>query len=55
MAGRQFDRLGYLHIGGVEVLRTSTPEPSPQGITWHVEKDITRYASVLRSEQPVEI
>ncbi|MFC9738179.1 peptide-N4-asparagine amidase [Streptomyces noursei] len=55
VAGRQFDRLGYLHIGGVEVLRTSTPEPSPQGVTWHVEKDVTRYASVLRSEQPVEM
>lgn len=55
VAGRQFDRLGYLHIGGVEVLRTSTPEPSPQGITWHVEKDVTRYASVLRTQQPVEM
>ncbi|MER6047142.1 peptide-N4-asparagine amidase [Streptomyces sp. NPDC001793] len=55
VAGRQFDRLGYLHIGGVEVLRTSTPEPSPQGITWKVEKDVTRYASVLRARQPVEM
>ncbi|MFJ9615953.1 peptide-N4-asparagine amidase [Streptomyces noursei] len=55
VAGRQFDRLGYLHIGGVEVLRTSTPEPSPAGITWKVEKDVTRYAPTLRVGQPVEM
>ncbi|WP_308111053.1 peptide-N4-asparagine amidase [Streptomyces sp. ET3-23] len=55
VAGRQYDRLGYLHIGGVEVLRTSTPEPSPQGITWKVEKDVTRYAATLRDQQPVEM
>ncbi|MEV5610142.1 peptide-N4-asparagine amidase [Streptomyces sp. NPDC052225] len=53
--GRQFDRLGYLHIGGVEVLRTSTPEPSPDGIAWNVEKDVTRYSATLRAEQPVEM
>ncbi|MFI9723387.1 peptide-N4-asparagine amidase [Streptomyces sp. NPDC052396] len=55
VAGRQYDRLGYLHIGGVEVLRTSTPEPSPKGVAWHVEKDVTRYAPTLRSAQPVEM
>ncbi|WP_432182177.1 peptide-N4-asparagine amidase [Streptomyces sp. NBC_00063] len=53
--GRQFDRLGYLHIGGVEVLRTSTPEPSPDGIAWNVEKDVTRYSDTLRADQPVEM
>jgi Peptide N-acetyl-beta-D-glucosaminyl asparaginase amidase A len=53
--GRQYDRLGYLDVGGVEVLRTSTPEPSPDGIRWSVEKDVTRYASVFRAEQPVEM
>ncbi|MFI8941872.1 peptide-N4-asparagine amidase [Streptomyces syringium] len=55
VAGRQYDRLGYLQIGGVEVLRTSTPEPSPEGIAWNVEKDVTRYAATLRSAQPVEM
>ncbi|MGW0820720.1 peptide-N4-asparagine amidase [Streptomyces sp. NPDC002845] len=53
--GRQFDRLGYLHIGGVEVFRTSTPQPSPDGIEWSVEKDITRYSDTLRTAQPVEM
>ncbi|MDJ0463698.1 peptide-N4-asparagine amidase [Streptomyces sp. H27-C3] len=55
VAGRQYDRLGYLHVGGVEVLRTSTPQPSPDGITWSVEKDVTRYSDTLRREQPVEM
>ncbi|WNZ13512.1 peptide-N4-asparagine amidase [Streptomyces sp. 11x1] len=53
--GRQFDRLGHLHIGGVEVFRTSTPQPSPDGIAWSVEKDVTRYSDTLRTEQPVEM
>ncbi|MFH8773352.1 peptide-N4-asparagine amidase [Streptomyces sp. NPDC017958] len=53
--GRQYDRLGYLHVGGVEILRTSTPEPSPDGIEWHVEKDVTRYSGTFRSPQDVEM
>lgn len=53
--GRQYDRLGYLHIGGVEVFRTSTPQPSPDGIEWSVEKDVTRYSDTLRRGQPVEM
>lgn len=27
--GRQYDRLGHLSLGGVEILRTSTPSPRP--------------------------
>nr|WP_129310863.1 peptide-N4-asparagine amidase [Streptomyces sp. L2] len=53
--GRQYDRLGYLHVGGVEILRTSTPEPSADGIAWHVEKDVTRYSDTFRSAQDVEM
>ncbi|MGW0999623.1 peptide-N4-asparagine amidase [Streptomyces sp. NPDC002523] len=53
--GRQYDRLGYLHVGGVEILRTSTPEPSPDGIEWHVEKDVTHYSDTFRSSQDVEM
>lgn len=53
--GRQFDRLGYLHIGGVEVFRTSTPQPSPDGIQWSVEKDVTRYSDTLRTGHEVEM
>lgn len=45
--GRQFDRIGGVWISQKELLRTSTPEPTPAGITWHVEKDVTEYSSVL--------
>lgn len=53
--GRQYDRLGYLHIGGVEIFRTSTPEPSPDGIEWSVEKDVTRYSDTFRGDRDVEM
>jgi hypothetical protein len=53
--GRQYDRLGYLRVGGVEIFRTSTPEPSPDGIEWSVEKDVTRYSDTLSRTQDVEM
>ncbi|KPI01182.1 Peptide-N(4)-(N-acetyl-beta-glucosaminyl)asparagine amidase [Actinobacteria bacterium OK074] len=55
VAGRQYDRLGYLDIGGVQVLRTSTPEPSQDGIDWSVEKDVTQYEKTLSTPQSVEM
>jgi hypothetical protein len=55
VAGRQYDRLGYLDIGGVPVFKTSTPEPSPDGITWQVQKDLSEYADLLTAPQPVEM
>lgn len=36
-------------LGGVELLRSCTAEPRPTGIVWRVEKDITRYSSILLS------
>ncbi|MEU2832674.1 peptide-N4-asparagine amidase [Streptomyces lavendulae] len=53
--GRQYDRLGNLTLGGVEILRTSTPEPSPDGIEWSVEKDVSAYRDTLGRPQPVEM
>jgi len=53
--GRQYDRIGHLAVGGITIFRTSTPEPSPEGITWQVEKDITAYAPLLATPQPVEM
>ncbi|WP_373559666.1 peptide-N4-asparagine amidase [Streptomyces sp. TLI_55] len=53
--GRQYDRLGYLDIGGVQVFRTSTPEPSQDGINWSVEKDVTEYEKTLSSAQSVDM
>lgn len=55
VAGRQYDRLGYLDIGGVQMLRTSTPEPSQDGIDWSVEKDVTRYEKTLSKAQSVDM
>jgi hypothetical protein len=55
VAGRQFDRLGYLNMGGVMVFKTSTPEPSVAGIQWSVEKDLTSYSALLSRPQPVEM
>jgi hypothetical protein len=51
-AGRQYDRLAGIWIGGAEVARTSTPEPDPTGITWHFDKDITEFSPLLHQEQP---
>ena len=53
--GRQFDRLGWLTIGGAMVLKTSTPEPSPDGVQWSVEKDLTSYSALLRTPQTVNM
>ncbi|SBT91248.1 Peptide N-acetyl-beta-D-glucosaminyl asparaginase amidase A [Streptomyces sp. DI166] len=53
--GRQYDRLGHLSVGGVEIFRTSTPQPSPDGIEWSVEKDVTRYTDTLRRPGDVEM
>ncbi|KAF9200059.1 hypothetical protein BGZ49_009730, partial [Haplosporangium sp. Z 27] len=51
--GRQFDRIAGIWIGGAEVLRTSTPEPTLAGIEWSVTKDITSVLPLLRSSQPI--
>ena len=55
VAGRQYDRLAGVWIGGAEVLRTSTPEPDDDGITWHVAKDITSFTPLLRGPQPLVV
>ncbi|XP_065861961.1 peptide-N4-(N-acetyl-beta-glucosaminyl)asparagine amidase A-like [Euphorbia lathyris] len=45
--GRQFDRIFGVWLGGVELLRSCTAEPRATGIFWSVQKDITRYYSLL--------
>ena len=48
VGGVQFDRYGGLWFAGVELLRTTTPEPATGvdhgGTRWSIEKDITDYA-----------
>ncbi|KAL2936553.1 Peptide-N4-(N-acetyl-beta-glucosaminyl)asparagine amidase A [Bienertia sinuspersici] len=42
------DRIAGVWLSGVELLRTSTPEPSENGTFWNVKKDITKYSSLLK-------
>ncbi|KAG8380854.1 hypothetical protein BUALT_Bualt06G0059800 [Buddleja alternifolia] len=46
--GSQYDRIAAVWLAGAEILRTSTPEPTDDGIFWNVRKDITKYSSILR-------
>lgn len=43
--GTQFDRFGALWINEIEVLRTTTAEPSKSGIHWETESDLTIYGN----------
>ncbi|KAG6685427.1 hypothetical protein I3842_12G111800 [Carya illinoinensis] len=53
--GRQFDRIFGIWLGGVELLRSCTAEPRATGIAWSVEKDITRYYSLLMKNQTLAV
>ncbi|PON31949.1 Peptide-N4-(N-acetyl-beta-glucosaminyl)asparagine amidase A [Parasponia andersonii] len=53
--GRQFDRIFGVWLGGVELLRSCTAEPTASGIVWSVEKDITRYHSLLMTNQTLAV
>ncbi|KAL5221485.1 hypothetical protein ABZP36_026198 [Zizania latifolia] len=45
--GAQYERIFGVWLGGAELLRGSTAEPRPGGVTWTVNKDVTKYASIL--------
>nr|CAB3503733.1 unnamed protein product [Digitaria exilis] len=45
--GVQYDRIFGVWLAGVELLRGSTAEPRPGGVSWKVSKDVTRYAPLL--------
>ncbi|HUN34340.1 MAG TPA: peptide-N4-asparagine amidase [Trebonia sp.] len=45
--GRQYDRLAEVYDGPTQIFLGVTPEPTPAGITWHVQKDITGYLPIL--------
>lgn len=53
--GRQYDRIGQFSVGGVTIFRTSSPEPSRDGIEWQVEKDVTIYTPLFQQPQDVEM
>ena len=52
VAGRQFDREAAIWIGNAMVYTGTTPEPTPAGITWHAEKDLSEYTPLLTQNQP---
>ncbi|KAK5134244.1 hypothetical protein LTR08_006787 [Meristemomyces frigidus] len=52
-AGRQFDRLGLVYLGDIEVFRTSTAEPTATGIEWTYLKDMTSYVSLFKQDQKI--
>ncbi|GER53213.1 peptide-N4-(N-acetyl-beta-glucosaminyl) asparagineamidase A [Striga asiatica] len=53
--GRQFDRIFGVWLGGVEILRSCTAEPRATGIIWTVKKDVTRYHSLLMTNQTLAV
>ncbi|KAI3888079.1 hypothetical protein MKW92_012745 [Papaver armeniacum] len=53
--GFQFDRIFGVWLSGVEIFRSCTAEPTPSGIIWTVQKDITRYTSLLVKPQVLAV
>ncbi|XP_038691524.1 peptide-N4-(N-acetyl-beta-glucosaminyl)asparagine amidase A-like [Tripterygium wilfordii] len=49
--GRQYDRIFGVWLGGAELFRSCTAEPTKSGIFWSVKKDITRYYSLLTKNE----
>ena len=52
-AGKQFDRLGIMFLDNVEVFRTSTAEPTPDGIYWSYIKDMTDQLTLFRAPRRI--
>ena len=51
--GRQFDRLGLMYLGDVEVFRTSTAEPTANGIVWTYIKEMEQYNALWGTDQKI--
>ncbi|RDL38107.1 Uncharacterized protein BP5553_05540 [Venustampulla echinocandica] len=49
--GRQYDRLAIMYFNDTEVWRTSTAEPTTNGIRWEYIKDMTEYMYFWNSPQ----
>ncbi|HEY2575629.1 MAG TPA: peptide-N4-asparagine amidase, partial [Streptosporangiaceae bacterium] len=50
-SGVQFDRLCEIFDGPTQIFLGVTPEPTPAGIKWHLQKDITGYLPLLSGTQ----
>ncbi|EED20378.1 conserved hypothetical protein [Talaromyces stipitatus ATCC 10500] len=51
--GRQFDRLALMYLNDTEVFRTSTAEPTTNGIVWTYIKEMSQYLTLWKSPQKV--
>ncbi|TAQ91493.1 hypothetical protein B7494_g260 [Chlorociboria aeruginascens] len=49
--GRQYDRLALMYFNDTEVFRTSTAEPTVNGIEWTYVKDMSEYLYIWNSPQ----
>ncbi|EAW11145.1 uncharacterized protein ACLA_088340 [Aspergillus clavatus NRRL 1] len=49
--GRQYDRLAIMYLGDAEVFRTSTAEPTSNGIVWTYIKEMSQYNALWKEEQ----
>lgn len=52
-AGRQYDRLALMFFNDTEIFRTSTAEPTQNGIIWTYVKDMTSYISLFKQPQKI--
>ncbi|KAF1987965.1 hypothetical protein K402DRAFT_329612 [Aulographum hederae CBS 113979] len=52
-SGRQFDRLALMYLDDTEVWRTSTSEPTTNGIIWTYVKDMTSFLPIWK--QPAKL
>ncbi|KAL8704861.1 MAG: hypothetical protein Q9225_008059, partial [Loekoesia sp. 1 TL-2023] len=51
--GTQFDRLGLMYLGDIEVFRTSTAEPTTNGIVWTYIKEMDQYNALWKTNQKI--
>ncbi|OJD34976.1 peptide-n4-(n-acetyl-beta-glucosaminyl)asparagine amidase a [Diplodia corticola] len=51
--GRQFDRLALMYFNDTEIFRTSTAEPTPNGIVWTYIKDMSALTPLFREPQKI--
>ncbi|QDS76576.1 hypothetical protein FKW77_007034 [Venturia effusa] len=52
-SGRQFDRLAVMYLDDTEIWRTSTAEPTLNGIVWTYMKDVSNYLVLWRQPQKI--
>ncbi|KXN73386.1 hypothetical protein CONCODRAFT_77356 [Conidiobolus coronatus NRRL 28638] len=53
--GTQYDRVAAVWIDGIEILRTSTAEPTQIGLSWEFSVDITRYRSLFYKDRTLTV